>query len=180
MLRGTSASDEPVSVDTGLVLLDVNELKALVFRMCLAVVPLPFGGRLPFTSCNGDLFCRKISSRVCSSSFDFFVLSANECGGLPPISSSVNSNKKIKLIFISQYGIRVRIPRKSQANMRSTRSQTENYGNQNEVERQSNTMNIKHAEIKKGFASVQIALRENLRQINARDKRKTSKHKQTE
>lgn len=88
MLRGTSASDEPVSVDTGLVLLDVNELNALVFRICLAAVPLPFGGRLPFTSRNVDLFCRKISRRVCSSSFDFFVFSANEIGGLLPISSS--------------------------------------------------------------------------------------------
>lgn len=90
MVRGTSASDEPVSVDTGLVLLDVNELNALVFRICLAAMPWPFGGRLPFTSCSGDLFCKKISRRVWSSSFDFFVFSANESGGLLPISSSAN------------------------------------------------------------------------------------------
>lgn len=93
MLRGTSASDDPVSVDTGLVLLDVNELNALVLRMCLAVVPFPFGGILPFISCNGDLCCRKNSRRVCNSSFDFFVLSTNERGGLLLISSSVNRKK---------------------------------------------------------------------------------------
>lgn len=94
MLRGISASDDPVSVDTGLVLLDVNELNALVFRMCFAMALLPFGGRFPFTSCGEDLFCKKSSRRVCSSSFDFFAFSTNDSGELSPISSSENSKRK--------------------------------------------------------------------------------------